>query len=140
MVFLSDFGCQIKRKTTLLVGLMLLAAAPAVAFDRETPVVRAVRKVGPAVVNISSEYQVHNRPNPFGGNPLFDNFFRDFFDMQPQKRVSLGSGVIIDGKRGFVLTNAHVIEGSTTMRTLLYSRFPPTPLFRQWPWVIPRIS
>lgn len=28
-----------------------------------------------------------------------------------QKRVSLGSGVIVDGDKGFVLTNAHVISG-----------------------------
>lgn len=116
---MSDFASQIKLKTLFAIGILLLTVLPATAFDRRTPVVRAVDKVGPAVVNISSEYQVHNRNNPFGGNPLFDNFFRDFFERRPQKRVSLGSGVIIDGKRGFILTNAHVIEASTSIKVVL---------------------
>lgn len=115
---MSEFTTQIKVKSAIVIAL-LLSVLPAMAFDRRTPVVEAVGKVGPAVVNISSEYQVHNRTSPFGGNPLFDNFFRDFFERRPQKRVSLGSGVIIDGERGFILTNAHVIEGSTAIRVVL---------------------
>jgi Do/DeqQ family serine protease len=86
--------------------------------SRETPVVRAVRKIGPAVVNISSEYEVRKRTNPFSGfgmDPLFDSFFKDFFDPgfeRRYKRTSLGSGIVIDGKRGFIITNAHVITRS----------------------------
>ncbi|MDL1967723.1 MAG: Do family serine endopeptidase [Deltaproteobacteria bacterium] len=82
---------------------------------RESEVVKAVRRVSPAVVNISSESEVRKRINPFSGfglDPFFDSFFKDFFDPgleRQQKRASLGSGVIIDGKRGFILTNAHVI-------------------------------
>ena len=74
---------------------------------RESAVVKAIRKVSPAVVNISSEFEVHKRVNPFYGfgmDPDFESFFRDFFDPgfeQKYKRSSLGSGVIIDGKRGF---------------------------------------
>jgi Do/DeqQ family serine protease len=76
------------------------------------------------VVNISSEQQVRQRSNPFshyGNNPLIDNFFRDFFDrgFEPNyKRTSLGSGVIIDGKRGYVLTNAHVIANAGTVKVI----------------------
>ena len=66
---MSDFDPQIKLKSAIVMALLLLTALPAAAFDRRTPVVRAVDRVGPAVVNISSEYQVHNRNNPFGGNP-----------------------------------------------------------------------
>ncbi|WP_035257183.1 trypsin-like peptidase domain-containing protein [Desulfatirhabdium butyrativorans] len=83
---------------------------------RETPVVKAVRKVGPAVVNVRSEQIVRSGGNPFSnfrGNPFFEDFFKDFFENRPQPpvdRTSLGSGVIIDGKRGYILTNAHVIE------------------------------
>jgi serine protease Do len=93
-------------------------------FSRETPVVRAVRKVSPAVINISSEQQVRQRTNPFshyGNNPFFDNFFRDFFDrgFEPNyKRTSLGSGVIIDGKRGYILTNAHVIANAGAVKII----------------------
>ena len=87
---------------------------------RESAIVKAVQKVSPAVVNISSEFQVRKRTNPFYGfgmDPSIESFFRDFFDPgfeQRYKRTSLGSGVIIDGKRGFILTNKHVIvKGST---------------------------
>ena len=87
---------------------------------RESAVVKAIRIVSPAVVNISSEFEVRKRANPFYGfgmDPGFESFFRDFFDPgfeQKYKRTSLGSGVIIDGKRGFILTNKHVIlKGST---------------------------
>ncbi len=84
------------------------------AYNRETAVVRAVHKVSTAVVNISSEYEVRFRPG-IGLNPFFESFFKDFFDHQPEtryKKNSLGSGVIIDGGRGYILTNAHVIERS----------------------------
>jgi len=94
-------------------------------LDRNNAVVSAIQKVGPAVVNISSEYQIRTRRNPFHGfgmDPFFDSFFKDFYDPgreRRQKRTSLGSGVIIDGKRGFILTNAHVIAQSETISVAL---------------------
>jgi len=93
--------------------------------ERESPVVLAVRKVRPAVVNISSSYEIRKRGNPFSGfgmDPFFEEFFRDFFDPRFERRqqsTSLGSGVIIDGKRGFILTNAHVIERSGNIKVML---------------------
>ena len=92
---------------------------------RENAVVKAIRKVSPAVVNISSEFEVRKRVNPFYGfgmDPNFDSFFKDFFDPgfeQKYKRTNLGSGVIIDGKRGFILTNKHVIVKSSTITVAL---------------------
>lgn len=105
--------------------LILPVSGPAAEYERENPVVRAVRKVSPAVVNINSEYEVRRRVNPFSGfsrDPLFDSFFKDFFDPgfeQRYKRTSLGSGVIIDGKRGLILTNAHVLAKSATITVIL---------------------
>ena len=92
---------------------------------RESAVVKAIKKVSPAVVNISSELEVHKRVNPFYGfglDPSFESFFKDFFDPgyeQKYKRTSLGSGVIIDGKRGFILTNKHVIIKSSSITVTL---------------------
>ena len=92
---------------------------------RESAVVVAVKKVSPVVVNISSEFEVRKRVNPFSGfgmDPSFENFFKDFFDPgfeRRYKRTSLGSGVIIDGKRGFILTNQHVILKSKTITVAL---------------------
>ncbi len=93
---------------------------------RMTPVVSAVRAVAPAVVNITSARTVERR----AGRGLFfeDDFFRQFFGPgfgpmpgQPQRQTqeSLGSGVIIDGDKGLVLTNAHVIAGGTSIKARL---------------------
>lgn len=95
------------------------------AVTRESPIVKAVRMASTAVVNISSEYEISKHENPFSNfhmDPFFDNFFKDF--MHPnfekrEKRTSLGSGVIIEGKRGFILTNAHVIEKTSIIKVIL---------------------
>jgi len=75
-------------------------------------------RVVPAVVNINSKTRVRVR------NPLMeDPFFRQFFGMQnaPRERIeqSLGSGVIIDAAKGYVLTNNHVIEGADDIAVTL---------------------
>ena len=55
-------------------------------------------------------------------NPFFEEFFKDFFDPRLERRreyTSLGSGVIIDGKKGLILTNAHVIQKTGTIKVVL---------------------
>ncbi|UFW49006.1 MULTISPECIES: trypsin-like peptidase domain-containing protein [Bradyrhizobium] len=73
-----------------------------------------VRQVTPAVVNISVQGRVRE------DNPLYrDPFFREFFDIpkQVEKEInSTGSGVIVDAKRGYVLTNNHVVEGASVVQ------------------------
>ncbi len=112
----------------LMAGLALDAAGAAAAREanlRESAVVRAVRRVSPIVVNISSEYEIRTRANPFGMQGMdrfFDSFFNDFFEPRLErraKRTSLGSGLIIDGKRGYILTNAHVITKTGKIRVVL---------------------
>ncbi len=108
---------------------ILFACAPSYIlgsqYNRENAVVKAVRMVSPAVVNISSEYEVKKYTNPFSGygiDPFFDSFFKDFFEPgfeRKQKRTSLGSGVIIDGERGLILTNEHVITKSEKITVVL---------------------
>jgi len=106
-------------------ALLISAEGSAQNLNRETPVVRAVRKVSPAVVNISSVYEVRKRTGPFSGyglNPFFEEFFKDFFDPRFERRqqyTSLGSGVIIDGRKGLILTNAHVIQKTGTIKVML---------------------
>ncbi len=102
----------------------LLVALPASAEDpflRRTATVRVVEKVGPAVVNITTERVVSHRSpfRRFTGDPFFDRFFRDFFEPRsPQTVKNLGSGVIIDA-RGHVLTNEHVIARASRIRVTL---------------------
>ncbi len=95
---------------------LLVASAPlaqaADPFLRRTATVDAVEKVGPSVVNITTE-RIIERRNPFSssmrGDPFFNRFFQDFFEPRaPQTSQNLGSGVLIDGQ-GHILTNEHVI-------------------------------
>jgi serine protease Do len=73
----------------------------------------------PGVVNIATRGKVEVR-----NNPLFeDPFFRHFFDVprMPRERMaqSLGSGVIVDAKKGYVLTNHHVIASADQIAVTL---------------------
>ncbi len=107
--------------TSLALLLCLLPAAGVLAehnstAQRETPVVKAIRKAGPAVVNVSTR-TVERRPSSLLGNPLLDKFFRDFFGELPdsvRESSTLGSGVIID-TAGHILTNDHVVNNATTI-------------------------
>lgn len=69
-----------------------------------------LERVTPAVVNIATRSTVRVRDNPL----LMDPFFRRFFGIpdQPRERTtqSLGSGVVVDAKQGYILTNNHVID------------------------------
>jgi S1-C subfamily serine protease len=105
--------------------LLLLALAPPAAaegdpFLRRTPTVRAVERVGPSVVNITTEQAAEGGPfQPFGAQPGLDWFFRDFFEPRfPTPTQSLGSGVVIDGER-HVLTNEHVVAAADVIRVTL---------------------
>lgn len=106
-------------------GLMFGEPGLAHELNRETAVVKAVREVSPAVVNISSAYEVRKQASPFSGfglNPFFEEFFKDFFDPRFERRqqqTSLGSGVIIDGTKGLILTNAHVIQKTGIIKVIL---------------------
>lgn len=100
-----------------------LALVQARSSSRVTPVVTAVHKVAPAVVNIYIESIVERSAvNPFGSwrDPFFDEFFRDFFEprIQRYKTSSLGSGVIIRPD-GYVLTNQHVVQRASQIKIKL---------------------
>jgi len=68
-----------------------------------------LKRVMPAVVNVSTRSRVQVQENPL----LNDPFFRRFFNVpdQPREREaqSLGSGVVVDADKGYILTNNHVV-------------------------------
>ena len=79
------------------------------AASRQSAIVRAIDRASPAVVNIHSTQIVRRQVwNPF------ENFFGGGAGPQIREhRVqSLGSGCIFDARRGYVLTNEHVINGA----------------------------
>src|SRR5687767_11671095 len=81
-----------------------------------------VEEVTPAVVNIS----VVTR-SPMEDNPLFrDPFFRRFFNLPDkppaQQEQAAGSGVIVDAKKGYVLTNNHVVRQADRIVVTLKDR------------------
>src|SRR5215208_399990 len=84
------------------------------ARDAEESLSPLVRKTAPAVVNIATL-----QPSPALQNPLLrDPFFRRYFgvpDSALQPAVSAGSGVIVDGQRGLVVTNFHVVENASAV-------------------------
>jgi serine protease Do/serine protease DegQ len=72
-----------------------------------------IEKIVPAVVNIAVKSK-----NDMANNPLMrDPMFRRFFDIPdrpaPPERRSVGSGLVIDAKKGYVLTNHHVIDNAS---------------------------
>ena len=75
-----------------------------------------LQKVTPAVVSVHTKQTVRIR-NPFANDPIFRRMFPNI----PQERIneSLGSGVIVDAKNGYVLTNHHVIEGADEVSVTL---------------------
>src|SRR5580658_2586889 len=112
-------------------------AAPAVRAGSPAPAMDAapmpslapmVRRVSPSVVNIATRGTVKEEPGQ--RNPLLDDpFFRRFFDAPPDSKPrerqfqSAGSGVIVDAKNGYIITNYHVIENASEITiTLLDNR------------------
>ncbi len=104
------------RHRFLFIGLLLLApcinaALPAAIDGYALPsLAPMLERAMPAVVNISTRTEIQMREHPLMRDPLFRHFFG--IPEQPSKRHrhSLGSGVIIDARRGYVLTNNHVID------------------------------
>lgn len=90
---------------------------------RMTPVVRTVQSVAPAVVNVYTTRIVEQNVNPFSSLFGSDEALRDLFNskdfIRRFEQKSLGSGVIIDSAKNLVLTNAHVIEGASSIRVRL---------------------
>jgi serine protease DegQ len=98
--------------TLIFVAKVSFAGLPAAIDGESLPSLAPVLdRVTPSVVNVYTQTRVRVR------SPLMDDpFFRRFFNVPdtPRERVSqsLGSGVIVDAAKGYVLTNNHVIAGA----------------------------
>jgi Do/DeqQ family serine protease len=117
---------KIMSRFPLLLGLVAMlasapaqAALPAAVDGKELPSLAPVlERVTPSVVNVYTQTRVRVR------SPLLDDpFFRRFFNVPDRARErvsqSLGSGVIVDAGKGYVLTNNHVIAGADDISVTL---------------------
>jgi serine protease Do len=106
--------------TVALAVLALCLPDPALAdrAGRVTPVVKAVQTVGPAVVNVSTKSRVRARIFQSGDESL-DRFFEEFLQPMEREQSSLGSGFILDGGRGLIVTNSHVVNAASEINVQL---------------------
>lgn len=88
---------------------------------------RAVEKAVHAVVSIQTVQEINYSPHSSFDDPVFKFFFDDNYSdnndgksipQNKQLQQGLGSGVIVD-KRGYVLTNNHVIKDSNSISVKL---------------------
>jgi Do/DeqQ family serine protease len=109
------------------VGFAALPATPST--DSPVPsLAPMVKRTSPSVVNIATRGTIKEKPGQ--RNPLMDDpFFRRFFDTPPDSKPrerqfqSAGSGVIVDAKNGYIITNHHVVENASEITiTLLDNR------------------
>jgi len=112
---------------TFLTLLIVLPLCPGWgATSRRTPVVEAVEKTMPSVVNIGTERmvrKVYSDPRMRSRGDMLDLLFQNYFGTPPappdyRMKHSLGSGVIISTD-GYILTNFHVIERASRIRVML---------------------
>jgi len=103
--------------------LIVLRLAPALAETHLGPpsVAPVAERLIDAVVNITTKQTLkglEGAPLPkVPKNAPFEEFFDDFFDrkgrpMPDRKVTAQGSGFVIDGKEGLIVTNNHVIDGA----------------------------
>ncbi len=99
------------------------AKLPAAIAEQQIPTLAPmIKRASPAVVNIAVRGSVEVQRHPFFDDP----FFRRFFEQPggprtPDRRQfrSGGSGVIIDADKGYILTNAHVVENADEINVTL---------------------
>ncbi|HFL8819469.1 MAG TPA: trypsin-like peptidase domain-containing protein [Candidatus Azoamicus sp. OHIO2] len=90
-------------------------------FTHKVSYAETVSKAASAVVSIQTSQEIPIETHPMFSDPLFKFFFGepeknkdDFSPYQKHMQQGLGSGVIVD-KRGYILTNNHVIKNATSI-------------------------
>ncbi len=117
-------GLRVGAAVALMVASFASLADRAHAFrDGPQSLAPLAERLSQAVVNISTTQVVKGvdgipLPNVPKGSP-FEDFFEDFFNRRggrsphmDRRQSSLGSGFVIDGTEGLIVTNNHVIEGA----------------------------
>lgn len=94
---------------------------PAISANNQMPSLAPMLKgILPAVVNISVISKVEIQ-NPLMNDPFFRRFFNQPEQEEPQTQEAqaIGSGVIVDAAKGYVITNNHVVEEADEIKVRL---------------------
>ena len=113
-------------KHTVITSILILLFSVSIGNTKSAPDSFAdlAEKLSPSVVNISTttvvEQKSREMPSFPPGSP-FEDFFKQFDKPGNKKRraQSLGSGFIID-KKGYIITNNHVIDNAEKIMVILY--------------------
>jgi len=106
-LLLSIICCLIPARTAL-------AQMPDISEGKVPTLAPLVREVTPSVVNISVQGR-GKEDNPLYRDPQFRQFFDSPQELEREGRA-IGSGVIVDAPRGYVLTANHVVAQVSTVQ------------------------
>ncbi len=96
-----------------------LSAFPSLWGDEPMPsLAPMLKEATPAVVNIATEGRVVEK-TPLLSDPILRHFF-NIPEQQERKTANLGSGVIVDADKGYILTNHHVIDKAEVIHVTLH--------------------
>ena len=100
------------------------AAIPAAMGGMRVPsLAPMIRRVSPAVVTIATRGVKRSRSadDPLRNDPFFSHFFPSLPGQGPGQEPfeAAGSGVIVDARHGYILTNAHVVDHATGITVTL---------------------
>lgn len=121
---------MIGHKSVFILLSLFLSALPGAAISHVAPdqdngiptLAPMVEKTRPAVVNIATTGHVDVQKHPLLNDPFFKRFFEGYEDMPQRKETkSLGSGVVIDADRGYIVTNHHVVEGAKEIAITMHN-------------------
>jgi serine protease Do/serine protease DegQ len=129
-IMAEEIGGLIQMRTTYqsfgalcLTGILMALCATARAQlpeDVMPSLAPLVKAASPAVVNIRVSQTIRSQ-SPYG-----DEMFRRFFGLPDvpggsREVASAGSGVIVDAKNGYILTNHHVVDGADKIEVYLFN-------------------
>lgn len=121
---------MIGHKSGFVLLSLLLSVLPGAAISQVAPdadngiptLAPMVERTRPAVVNIATTGHVDVQKHPLLNDPFFKRFFEGYEDMPQRKETkSLGSGVVIDADKGYIVTNHHVVEGAQEIAVTMHN-------------------
>ena len=106
--------------TLLTLSQLAPAALPAAVNGEPLPTLAPMlEKTTSAVVNIATTTHRQLRRHPLLDDPFFGWLFKEAPGLRQGEEQSLGSGIIVDAQKGYVLTNHHVIEEADEIKVTL---------------------